>query len=316
MVQLIPEYTKYSRILGIYTLAIRIRQYSWWMQELLRDIRPNIKKLKNNINKIKKETLSTDLPEIKNNSDLLASELRRWMHYLKLIYFHNSAILHLQLKLLLRIHGEISKKKKTIISAKKQTKEREKLKILNHKLKQIQKEIKYISKADECIIHSLKSFKKGFNKSLRKGRSIRTFTFLKEQRISQKIKIKAREMKKIEENRKKLMQKLNIDNISQLRKLANYLKKQIKNSEKDVLYTRQLIKKLQIKNKHIEKIIKHLGKKMFRMQFSREVINRTLLHINSPFKELETSIHSSLEKMFRNALRQLNRTVRISKKIS
>lgn len=315
MVQFIAEYTKYSKILGIYTLAIRIRQYSWWIQELLKNINSNIKKLKDKVNNIKKEDFFKDISEIKNNSNLLASELRTEMHYLKLIYFHDSAILHLQLRLLLNIYNKIKEKEKEIIDLKKKNKKEGK-KILNHKLKQIQKEIGDLSKVDEAIIHSLKSFKVGFNKMLRRGFSIKTFTLLKERRISQKIKIKARKIKEIEEKRKNIMKKINIASEKEVKKITNLLEKEIKAVEKDVLYDRQLIKKLRNKNKHIESIIKHLGKKMFKLNIDRKNINEILLSINQPFKELDTSIDASLEKMFRNALRQLNRTVRISKRIA
>ncbi len=314
MVQFIPKYVEYSRILGIYTLAIRIRQYSWWTQELLRNINPNVKKLKDTVHKIKKkENFYKDLTEIKNNSGLLASELGKWMHYLKLIYFHNSTILYLNLKILLNLYSKVKESKKKVVNLRKHEKEKQNKIVLQHKIKQIQKEIKDISEVDDELIDSLNSFKKGFNKSLRKGFSIKIFTLLKEQRISQKMKIKARKIKELEPKRRAAMANLNTEKEKDIKKVTNLIEKEIHAVEKDVLYTRQLIKKLKTKKSHIESLIKQLGKKMYRMKFERDVINSTLLLLNKPYGELDKKIEEDTKKMFYNALRQLNMSSRKSR---
>ncbi len=314
--QLIPEYKKYSKLLGIYTLAIRIRQYSWWIQELLKSINSNKKKLKSAVSKIKKRLFFSNISEINNTSNLLASELRRWMTYLKIIYFHDSAILHLQLRILLKIYDRIEQKKKQIINLRKHTKDKQQIRIVNNKLKQLQKEIGDISKADEAIIHSLREFKIGFNKILRKGFSIKTFTILKEWYVNKRIKIKAKTIKDIELKRKGLMSKLNLENEKTVKRITNMLEKEIKAVEKDVLYDRQLIIKLQNKKKHIQNILKHLEKKLLKMKIDKKNVDKIILNINQPFRELDNLIDEDINKMFRNALRQLNRSALLSKKIS
>lgn len=311
MQDLIPEYVKYSRILGIYTIAIRIRQYSWGTRELLRNINANIKKLNNKVKKIKKKNLLTDIGEINTTSNLLASELRKWMYYLKVIYFHNSTILYLHLKILLKLYSRIEGIKKKNAKLKKRTKEKHKKHILEHKERILKNEIKVLAKVDKKLINSLISFKKGFNKALRQGFSFKTLTFLPVRRISQKMKIKARKIKETENKRKQAMQKLNIER--NVKKVANLIEKEIEAVEKDVLYNRQLLKKLRGKKKYIENIIRHLGKKLLRMKVDRENINKILIPINQPYIKLDKTIKTDLEKMFYTGLRQLNMSLRKSK---
>lgn len=311
--QLIPEYKKYSKILGIYTLAIRIRQYSWWIQELLKSINTNKRKLRSLINK---KNFFKNISEINNTSNLLASELRRWMAYLKLIYFHDSAILHLQLRILLHIYEQIIKKRKQIINLKRHEKDKHRIKILNYKLKQLQKEIGDVAKADEKIIHALREFKIQFNKMLRHGFSIKLFTPFKEKYVNRKLKIKTKKIKDIELMRRELMSRLNLENERKLRRITNLLEKEVKAVEKDVLCDRQLIKKIQNKKDSIENLLKHLERKLNRTkEIKKENVNNIMMHLKKPFNELDNLIDQDLEKIFRNALRQLNRSALLSRKI-
>ncbi len=295
MIRLIPKYIEITRVLRTQSLANRIRQNTWSIDNLLRYINNNMRNLKKKISELRKN--QSKIQDIQKISSLLASEFKVWMVYLKYIYFYNSCILHLYCKYLIRT----CKKTKTAI---KNLKKKEVLNLhirkkeifAKRQIRMLFRDLNKEHKIGREFVKTLRQFKDKTNKEVRHGFCFRNITLLQPRRLDQKIRIKVRHIKKLDLERIKLMNHLDqiVDPLS-INKTIIIFHKVIKDIRQDMMYVRKLIYKLKIKKSKVESDLRDLGKKI------------KIPTILRPFIDLDQKIDNDFKEMAINALQELNR---------
>ena len=322
---------RYYKFLPDSALAIKIRQKSWNLDNLL----PQLKNRKSEFRELVKSIGSNpaNILRVKSSINSLSEEIKAGIKNLKFINFYDSALLYLYFRLLHHVfdlcrreHDRLVEERQMDFSKKRNLKDQkvEDIKKAKEAIEEDIKEHERLIRGFDAAKRRLVETYENLVEELRKRRwdaekqAQHEFAFLKftlrsMKNLNRKIKVEAIKvkttiipqktalMRRIQRNK----QKINSQDVVELAKLVS---KAINRISKDVLYSSKLISKFEKEMVKLKKDVEKLKKtinNLVKDEKKRETIFKKIIeHWDNIIKNLEDDINKDLMQIFSNIFRE------------
>jgi hypothetical protein len=301
------------------TLAIKIREESWFLETLINNIREAKKRIRSYIHGVKIDNMA----ELQASIVGLAREIKLGIRKLKFVYYYDSTLLYLYFRMLKHVQthckSEEKKLKKNSNNLPKELHDKSK-KDLKKARKELAKHIrqnhhlvhgldigeKHLISTSTILVNKLRKLRWGSEKQVQGNFTISRLSLLGMGSLNRKIKVEAIKVKRdIMPREHALLSRLSREiNPKDVVELASLVSKGIKRTARNAAYTSKLISKFKAELKPLEKTgkkikgpVKELAKQN---NINEESIRKIIDPLNDAIKYAKEQIHNDLMKIFRN----------------